>query len=115
MLAERGLRQGGGVLRRGFEQADLVAGGAGEAVQGGEGIRREVQVVGEVGEEVGEDGVGGVDVGGEEGAVVGQEGGGREGGGQGEDVVFGDLRRRGGGRLAFGVWVHGSGVAGPTL
>ena len=90
--AEGGLR-GGGVLRRGFEQADLVAGRGGEAVEGGQGGGGEVQVGVEVGEEEGEDSVGGVDVGGEEGAVVGEDGGGGERGGEGEDVVFGDLRR----------------------
>ena len=59
--AEGGLR-GGRVLRWGFEEANLVARGGGETVQGDEGVGWEVQVLVEVGEEEREDGVGCVDV-----------------------------------------------------
>ena len=72
-------------------EADLVAGGGGEAVQGGQTSAWKSEAVLEVGEEEGTDFVGGVDEGGEEGAVCCQEGGAREGWGEGEDVVFRDL------------------------
>lgn len=63
-------------MRRRFDEADLVAGGGGEAVRGGEaaggaGSGAQGEAVGEEGGDEEADGVGGVDVGFVEGPVGG--------------------------------------------
>lgn len=60
-------------------------------MQGGEGAGGEAEAGVEDAEEEGDEGVGFADEGGEEGAVGMEDGGAGEAGGEGEDVVFGDL------------------------
>lgn len=79
------------VLGRSFEETDLVAGGSGQAVQRRKGVRREVEMGVEVGQQEGEDAMRRVDIRGEERSVPIQDVWGPEGRREAEDVVFGYL------------------------